>query len=218
MCAPAGPHVTTSQPFGCFSLATRLQRGEDSGAREAKRTGVSGDANTLQHNTITIGSPSHRGCCVCLCANGRESSVVGVRLNRRWPAVFLATRTGRRHSEPHSRCASSLRYTGTCSATAVQPAHQCLNVPPFVVAGHGELSWPRGQALGPEKLPILSFKQPSHRRPQAWRWPVGVVAELPMIFQVIPAVTSKSMVHWHWHPGPRACSRLEYHPFPLMFM
>ena len=150
MCAPAGPHVTTSQPFGYFSLATRLQRGEDSGAREAKRTGVSGDANTLQHNTITIGSPSHRGCCVCLCANGRESSAVGVRLvNRRWPAVFLATRTGRRHSEPHSGCASSLRYTGTCSATAVQPAHQCLNVPPFVVAGHGELSWPRGQALGP---------------------------------------------------------------------
>ena len=91
-------------------------------------------------------------CCVCqdsACVPMTEKGVWWVSPQPTLSSRFLATRTGRRHSNPHSGCASSLRYTGTCSATAVQPAHQCLNVPPFVVAGHGELSWPRGQALGP---------------------------------------------------------------------
>jgi len=150
LCTPAGLHVTTSQPLGYYSLATRLQRGVDLGAREGRRAGVSGDASTLHHNKYQ--HCPQKSLCLPVCLWQRKQCG-GCRLNRRWPAVFLATRTGRRHtprqSNPHSGCASSLRYTGTCSATAVQPAHQCLNVPPFVVAGHGELSWPRGQALGP---------------------------------------------------------------------
>ena len=46
---PPRHHLST---IGVFFIGNEaLQRGTDSGARKAKRTGVSGDASTLQHNT-----------------------------------------------------------------------------------------------------------------------------------------------------------------------
>jgi hypothetical protein len=127
--------------------ATRRGLGGPGGLANGREWGCQHFATQYQlEHQVTVAA-------VSACVLMAEEAVRWVSPKPTLASRFLATRTGRRHtprqSNPHSGCASSLRYTGTCSATAVQPAHQCLNVPPFVVAGHGELSWPRGQALGP---------------------------------------------------------------------
>jgi len=96
-----------------------------------------------------------------------------------WPAVFLATRTGRRHtprqSNPHSGYGCSLRY---CELKLMRDDDakdsKCLNVPPFVVAvscrGHAGRPWAREtpdlvlQTTQPPPTSGLAVARGSHSR------------------------------------------------------
>ena len=192
------PQASTSPPLnhlglfywqrGCNEAATRRGLGGPGG----QASGCEWGCQHLHHNKYQ--HCPQKSLCLPVCLWQRKQCG-GCRLNRRcsgqpffWPRARAGgtLRGSPTDSNPHSGCASSLRYTGTCSATAVQPAHQCLNVPPFVVAGHGELSWPRGQALGPGNSRFYLSNNPATADLrlgggpwESWRTPGGATHDIP---------------------------------------